>query len=68
MLESDCLQAGEWCGLELDIPAGAHDGRVDDTRYFASKASPPPSSSSLCLAPVHYTALQGMYIKCRPRD
>ncbi|GAB1604491.1 hypothetical protein Ahia01_000730600 [Argonauta hians] len=28
---------GLWCGIELDLPEGSHDGVVDNTRYFKCK-------------------------------
>lgn len=28
------FESGEWCGIELDLPDGKNDGRVQDTDYF----------------------------------
>lgn len=28
------FESGDWCGIELDLPEGKNDGRVEDTDYF----------------------------------
>lgn len=28
---------GLWCGIELELPEGSHNGKIEDTRYFTCK-------------------------------
>jgi len=31
------FKSGHWCGVELDLPYGKHDGKVEGKRYFTCK-------------------------------